>query len=58
MITIFREIGSKKVLKELNLDFMVMPNSQVLIGEHKYGIMVTQLNTDNITCTAWIKKLK
>lgn len=56
MMIYFKEVGSKKLLKELNLNMPPRIKEQVIIDNKSYFVTCVVLNADNVTYTVWIRK--
>lgn len=58
MMIYFREVGSKKLLKELNLSIIPTAKDQVKISNNTYFITSIVFDADNVTYTIWLHKFK
>lgn len=56
MMTYFKEVGSKKLLKELNLNIIPRVKEHVVINNKSYCVTCVALNTENATYTVWVRK--
>lgn len=56
MMTYFKEVGSKKLLKELNLNIIPRIKEQVIINNKSYYVTCVALDTESITYTVWVRK--
>lgn len=56
MMAYFKEVGSKKLLKELNLNIIPRVKEQVVINNKSYYVTCVVLNTNNVTYTVWVRK--
>lgn len=59
MITQFKEVGSKKLLKELFITGHIpTAKGQVKIGNKHYIVTSIVFDADNITYTIWLRKFQ
>ena len=58
MMIYFREVGSKKLLKELNLSIVPTAKDQVKISNNTYFVTSIVFDADSVTYTIWLHKFK
>lgn len=59
MITRFKEVGSKKLLKELFITGHIPTiKDQVKIGNKYYVVTAVVFDADNISYTLWLRKFQ
>lgn len=57
MIIYFKQLGSRKVLKELYLTcFLPQHKDTIVINNTRYTVCNTEFELDNDYCTIWLTK--